>query len=336
MTLLIGFFLSAILTAIPPAIAILILWRLDHYEKEPLWLALGLFLWGALPSAILSIISQIALDIPISLVLSSATAQTFGGIVIAPLTEETIKGLILFAAFAFYRHEFDGVLDGILYGALVGFGFSFVEDILYLMGALGDKGWEGWGILLLIRVGLFSMNHSLFTACTGAGLGLARVSKETWKKISLPLAGWLLAMTLHGIHNTGAALAQATYGLLCIGATLIDWMGVGLILIVIVFALQAERRWLKQLEPEVTAGFLTPDEYAWASDLNLRSARGWKVLSRHGIGAWFAWSRYVQLLVDLAFKKNQLANAGDGADTARRIANLRERITQARDKLPTI
>ncbi|MBI5303814.1 MAG: PrsW family intramembrane metalloprotease [Chloroflexi bacterium] len=336
MTLLIGFVLSIVLISIPSAIAMFVLWRLDRYEKEPLWLVGILFVWGALPAVILSFISQVILAEPLNILFGKTLAHSLTGIFVAPLTEETIKGAIILVLFLVYRREFDGVMDGILYGAMVGFGFSFVEDVLYLLGALDEKGWMGWGTLYVLRVGLFLLNHSLFTACIGAGFGLARVSKELWKKFAFPIAGWLLAMTLHGIHNTGAALGAETYGLLCIGATLVDWIGILMMFGLIVIALREEKKWFKYLEPELQAGVITAEESEWARNLNARSTRGWRLLSRHGISGWLRWSRYVQMIVDLAYQNHLKQVDGESAATDRHIAALRQRITQAREKLPVV
>ena len=41
----------------------------------------------------------------------------------------------------FRRHELDGILDGIVYAGMVGIGFAFTENILYLASAyVGDDG----------------------------------------------------------------------------------------------------------------------------------------------------------------------------------------------------
>lgn len=335
---LLGFVLSVLATLIPSLIAIAILWWLDRYEKEPLWLLSVIFFWGAIPTVILALISQIVLDIPITAIFGKSILYSLTSMsVIAPLTEESFKSLIILIVFLVYRQEFDGVMDGILYGALVGFGFSVVEDVLYFMSSLfGEGGWAAWGTTVALRVGLYNLNHSLFTACVGVGFGLARNSREWWKKVLFPVAGWLAAMALHGIHNGGTVLAEQTYGLSCLGATLIDWMGVLAMLILIVVAVRQESRWFRELEQEVAWGVVTTDEVRLASSYKARFARGWKVLTRYGPFTWFRWSRFVQTVVDLAYKKHQKEAAGEGEKTDRLIQQLRERIAQMRARLPAI
>jgi RsiW-degrading membrane proteinase PrsW (M82 family) len=282
----------------------------------------------------MSLIFQVVLDLPLAAVLGpSILYEATGAGIVAPLTEETFKALIILAVFLFYPREFNGVMDGILYGALVGFGFSIVEDVFYFMGSLLEGGWASWATTVFLRVGLFNLNHSLFAACTGVGFGLARNSKETWKQLLFPTLGWVMAMALHGIHNFGAVLAESTSGVTCVLGSFVDWMGVLAMLILILVATRRERRWFQELAPEVAAGVVTPDEANIASQYKLRVQRGWQVLTSRGLGDWFKWSRYVQMIVDLAYQKHHKTAAGEGDRTDQAIADLRQRIARARAEL---
>jgi RsiW-degrading membrane proteinase PrsW (M82 family) len=338
MTFALGLVLSILATLIPSLVVIFILWWLDRYEKEPLWLLSIVFFWGAVPTVILSLVAQTVLDVPLAALLGHSVLYPLTNMsLVAPLTEETFKGLIILALFLFYRSEFDGVMDGILYGALVGFGFSVVEDTFYFMGSLlGEGGWAGWGTTVALRVGLYNLNHALFTACIGVGFGLARNSREKWKRLLFPVLGWLAAMTLHGIHNGGTVLAEATSGLSCVLLTFVDWMGAFGMLILILVAVQRERRWFEELVPEVQYGVITPDEYRLASEYRVRLAQGWRILTRYGPRVWLRWNRFVQMIVDLAYKKHQKKAAAEGVKTDELIADLRQRIAQVRLELPAM
>ncbi len=330
-----GLIASILAALVPSLIAIAILWWLDRYEKEPLWLLSIIFFWGAVPTVIMALVAQIILEIPITALFGESILYSLSNMsIIAPLTEETFKGLIILIIFMLYRREFDSVTDGILYGALVGFGFSVVEDVLYLMSSLMEGGWEGWGLTAAMRIGLYNLNHAMFTAFIGVGFGLARNSREWWKKLLFPLAGWLTAMTLHGIHNGGTVLAEMTSGLSCLILTMVDWMGVLVLLVLILISVQRESRWFEELLPEIQFGVLTTDEYRIASSYRARLARGWQILTRYGPLTWFRWSRFVQTIVDLAYKKHQKRVAGEGEKTDQLIINLRQRIAELRAHLP--
>jgi len=80
------------------------------------------------------------------------------------------KALVLFAIFFFWRDEFDGVTDGVIYAAMVGLGFAMTENIKYYGMAVAENNALG---VFIVR-GIFSpFAHPLFTGMTGVGLGLA-------------------------------------------------------------------------------------------------------------------------------------------------------------------
>jgi hypothetical protein len=227
-------------------------------------------------------------------------------------------------------------MDGILYGSLVGFGFAIVETVFYLMGSLMEGGWAEWGVVVALRVGLYTLNHSLFTACTGVGFGLARNRRETWRRWVYPFLGWLVAVLLHAVHNAGSVLAEPTEGASILFITAVDWLGVLGMLALILFSVRREKRWFVELDPEIKDGVITPEEAQLASSYRARVARGWQILRQHGLSATFRWSRFVQTVVDLAYKKHQKKAAREGAATDKRIAALRERIASLRAELPIV
>src|SRR3712207_3352311 len=147
------------------------LWRLDRYEREPLHLLAVTFLWGALPALIVAVLAELVLGRLGEDIFHPAQEATL----IAPLVEEPLKALALIALFLFMRHEFNGVLDGIVYGALIGFGFAMSENMLYYLANP-----EQLAPLWLLRSVLFGFNHAFFTSIVGIGLGLVRLDRRRW------------------------------------------------------------------------------------------------------------------------------------------------------------
>ncbi|MDY7040289.1 MAG: PrsW family glutamic-type intramembrane protease [Chloroflexota bacterium] len=334
MDIILGLILSFLATAIPALLYIAIIWWLDRYEREPIWLLTVTFLWGAVPAIILALIAQLILDYPFELLGPgiAASVGTYG--ITPPLTEETVKALAVLGIFLFYRQEFDNVLDGIVYGALVGFGFSVTEDLFAFLGTLFTEGWGAWGVTVLLRTGLYALNHSFFTACTGAALGYARLSRETWKKILVPVLGLGAAMIFHSLHNLGAVFAEQTVCLSLVVATLIDWGGVLVLLAIMLLTARQERMWIvTQLQGEVTSGLISPAEYALASAYMERFRTRWRALTQEGWQRWRQWGRFFGLITDLAFKKHQLQAAGEGVQTVRIIDRLRQQIADLRTQM---
>jgi RsiW-degrading membrane proteinase PrsW (M82 family) len=155
--------------------AFLIVYRLDLFEREPTQLLIAALLWGGIIAtslaaqangAWLSIMSKVA---PLDM-----TAQ-WGPAIVGPGVEETLKLMGVITLFLIVPAEFDGVMDGFVYGALVGLGFTVVEDVSYFIHAAvaiagaGDQMGPVVDTFLVRVVGGGLYGHVLFTGITGIG-----------------------------------------------------------------------------------------------------------------------------------------------------------------------
>lgn len=184
-----------------------ILW-LDRNEPEPLYLVTAAFVWGAVVATGYSLVFNTTFGIAASGYFQDAfIANQLTASISAPFAEELTKGTAVMFIFFLFRHEFDNVLDGMLYGALVGLGFAWLENILYYVQA-GQAARPGQVItdmaqLAYIR-GLLNgvSSHVSYTALTGMGFGLVRVSRQgILRWLFVPLF-WGLAMFAHFLWNT--------------------------------------------------------------------------------------------------------------------------------------
>lgn len=123
-------FIAAVLDAL---FFLSVVWQVDCYEEEPWRLVEQTFFCGALPAILLAVIGEVLLHGPARFLVGSAQARWFEAGFIAPIVEEVCKGAVLVTLFRRHREEFDGMLDGLLYGALVGLGFSMTENITYYL-----------------------------------------------------------------------------------------------------------------------------------------------------------------------------------------------------------
>lgn len=247
-----------------------LVWLADRYEREPYWLLLVAAAWGGIPAIFVSCFAEMTLGAPVKMALGAGFAEIVGSVMVAPPVEEVAKAVPILLIVLLYRHEFDDILDGMVYGAAVGIGFSFVEDALYFAGSLSDSGIAGGGVIFALRNVAFALNHSLFSAITGIGFGVARSSARGGPgRVLWPLAGLLVATSLHMAHNLLAQF-QAP-GL--IAALLLHWAG-GLGLLVLVPVLWGtERRWIvRRLGAEVREGFI-PAEALGALPFSGQSGR---------------------------------------------------------------
>jgi RsiW-degrading membrane proteinase PrsW (M82 family) len=225
------------------ALLLLLVWISDRYEREPLGLLILSAAWGAVPAVLLSCFMESFLAAPMGSLFGGEAAAVATTVVFAPVVEEGVKAMALLLLILFARAEFDDVLDGMVYGAAVGIGFSFVEDLLYFIGAVATGGLQTGFVVFLLRNLAFLLNHSLFTALTGIGFGLARVLyPRKALGAACALGGVTLAILLHALHN---ALGQFdTPGILL--AFAIHWASGFALLALVPLLWLFERKWVLQ------------------------------------------------------------------------------------------
>lgn len=297
-------FLSTLAGILPTLFYAALIYWVDRYEKEPWWLLAAVFLWGAVPSILVAFVFNRVLSIPFYLLAGEDGGDALAATFIAPLVEESIKGLVLLAIFFLWRHEIDSPLDGIIYGAMVGMGFAMVENIYYFLNVYGDGGIRAWEINIFVRSIIFGLNHALFSSMTGLGIALARMSARRFTQIFAPLAGWFLAMFLHFLHNFSLAFDN----LLCFVALITDWGGVWLTGVIILWALLQERQWIKKyLAEEVGQGALTRQQYEIACSSRQRARHGFNLLLSQGPRASLQAARFYYCCSELAYKKHHFS-----------------------------
>jgi RsiW-degrading membrane proteinase PrsW (M82 family) len=303
--IVLGIILSVFFGILPMAVLAAVLTLFDRYEREPPLLMLGVFLWGFFVAAGVSLILNTAFGISLFVVLGSEALANVGtAVVSAPIVEETIKGLAVLVVFIYFRQEFDSVLDGVIYGSLVGFGFAAAENINYIFTGFIDSGAEGLVLLVFVRVLLIPFLHATLTSFTGIGLAVGRLS-HGGLRIAAPVLGYLTAIALHGFHNLLAALGDP---LICLFGSLLDWLGfLGMFAFILVLVWREGKIMREQLSEEVRLGHLTQAQYESASSLRGQMAARWGALAG---GQWRQSARFYDLCGELAFKKLQLARLG--------------------------
>ncbi len=201
--------LLGMLLALVPLVGVLLAVRIaDRWEPEPRSLVILAVAWGAIAAVAISL----AVDLGITLVIGgdgSAARDVFSSVVQAPIVEEAAKGLGVFLIFALARRAFDGPVDGIVYGALVGAGFAFTENILYFATSLIEGGVAETTVTFFVRGILSPFAHVMFTAVTGYALGRAARSGAS-ASAAMPawLAGMAGAAVLHAVWNGSAVFAD--------------------------------------------------------------------------------------------------------------------------------
>ena len=265
MVALVGYFLAAlgpgasligmVLALIPLSGVLLAVRIVDRWEPEPRNLVIFAVAWGGIAAV------GIALGVDWLLAFALGARDTpadevISAVIQAPIVEEFGKGLGVLIIFATARRAFDGPVDGIVYGALIGAGFAFTENIQYF-GLSLDGGAAETTVTFFMRGILSPFAHVMFTSVTGFALGLAaRRGVRTGGAIGPWIVGMIGATVLHAIWNASAVLGDF-WGLYL---TLQVPLFVGFILGVIALRREESRLTRRRLGEYADAGWFTHQE----------------------------------------------------------------------------
>jgi RsiW-degrading membrane proteinase PrsW (M82 family) len=316
--MLVAAIISLIAAVVPTLVYVLLFYWADRFEREPrslLWIA---FIWGAIPAIIASMILEVVIGTPFVTQDNLLAVDLVEGAVVAPIVEEVVKALALLWLYFRRRSEFDGPLDGLIYGALVGFGFAMTENFLYFLGAFDEGGFFQLTIVIIMRSIIFGLNHAFYTSLTGIGLGFARSQRSRWARIGWFVLGLLSAIVVHSLHNLGASLAP--FGLVL--SLVIAACGLGVLILAVMLSWQHERRCVRSELSSEIGSLLT------AQEMDILTGR-WRHPARPR-----AHKERLALLAELALRSHRLRTLGAEREpkVAEEIEMLRRELTAT---LPT-
>jgi protease PrsW len=210
------FFIGVLLVAFAftmPLIFMVWIRNTARHDREPWRFVVRAFLWGAVFSVLIAI--------PFLLILAATLGQVrpltewlarriddpemialvIGAIIVAPLVEEAAKGLGVRAG----RPEMQRLLDGLVYGAAAGLGFSATENLLWGVLKLLETG-GATAPLVLIAVRSFSSSFLHASATATVGYGLAK----SWltQRAGAVLPFYFLAVVMHATFNSLSVLGE--------------------------------------------------------------------------------------------------------------------------------
>jgi len=290
---------GVVLAAVPAGPVIGCYLWLDRYEPEPrslLLLGLG---WGAFVATSAAIFLQ-AFD-----AFAFGPSEAIESVLVAPVTEEAAKGLFILLLLLYRRAELDGILDGIVYAGMVGIGFAFMENILYLSQAyVGTDGRTGGiedavGLFVLRGVGS-PFAHPFFTAFTGIGIGIAVTSRRAGPRFWGPVIGFAFAVAAHAAWNAallinGGSGAITAYLMLMVPA----------FVVMVSFAVWSRRQegvlLASALTDCVRLGYLDAAEVPWLTRIPARKAARLYAARTGGEGALDAMKSYQSEAIELGF-----------------------------------
>ncbi|HEY5835369.1 PrsW family intramembrane metalloprotease, partial [Streptomyces sp.] len=284
------------------------LW-LDHVAPSPWQNVVFAFSWGSCAATLVALFANEYGAKLLGSTFSASPTQTdeWGATFVAPLVEETAKGAAILLLFLFRRRHIESLVDGIVLSGLAATGFAFTENILYLGTAFSEDKALGEGVTVtaatfFVRVLMTPFAHPLFTAMTGLGFAIAATTRpgRRWRwRWFPPLAGWLLAMVLHGTWNGSAQFSPLGFLTVYVSVMIPVF---GLIVSLAFWARSNELRTIRATLPVyATAGWLTLPEPAALASMRIRSQARRTARRLYGEAAARAVRDYIGFATHLAF-----------------------------------
>ena len=288
----------------------LIVTELDFLEREPPALLALAFAWGGLVATAASIPASAALDDLIAKLGSPHLAADWGAALAAPTVEEIAKTLGVVAIVLVARAQVNSVLDGVVYGAMVGLGFQIVEDIVYSLGAvaLAGRGDQVEPVIatFLLRGFLSGVwSHTLFGALAGAGIGylVVRADRTLRTRLGVAMLAVLGAWASHVLWNSPLFRDGLGNGAVALLAVLI-FKGLPPLLLILLMVRSAHDReaeyYARQLADLDDPELITPAELIALQAGSRRAGARWHAQDRAGIRARKAVRRLQRAQAQLA------------------------------------
>jgi RsiW-degrading membrane proteinase PrsW (M82 family) len=313
-------FIAGFFSVIPMLFYLIIIWWMDRYDREPFWLVSLNFFWGATGAILFGIIGSMIMGLGISEFIyqfaSESDAGTLndlaGAVIVAPIVEESTKGIFLLIM-ALSRN-FDGPVDGAVYGGAIGLGFGMTENFLYFLSF--PTSYESLFVLIIIRTLFSAVLHCCTQAVFGAAIGFAKFRGFIAKFTVIPL-GLGIAVFMHFLWNLTVSFeSTALIGFVFMILTII------IIFIVFQFGVYHDGKIiLRELTDESNNGSIPREHLYYLPYTSRRYKRGWlkgKINHRE----------YVKTATKLALRKHQSRTIRSTAKNSylREIELLRNKI----------
>ena len=164
-----------------------LIYFLDEYDKEPLWLLALAFIFGAI---------NLHLDVDIleflfsSINVENNLLRVGEEALSVSITEELLKFLVVILIL-YPNKNFDEPFDGIVYAVFVGMGFATAENLAFVM--------QGSASLAILRMLSAVPAHFVFAVIMGYYLGKAKTEEKN--KFLYLILSLLIPIIFHGFYD---------------------------------------------------------------------------------------------------------------------------------------
>lgn len=334
-----GWALSWLLLLLYLVPVFVVVYLLDAYEREPLSLVFGALLWGAVAATSLAGLANRDWGLVVARLLGPDVAARWAAALTAPLVEETLKAVGVVLLYLIARSEINGVVDGFVYGAMVGLGFAVVENVFYFVGQFGGQpaGVLGGFFVRVLASGLYG--HVLYTGLTGMGIAwfVTRTDQRLARRLLVAGGLCLLAVLAHFLWNspllnllpTGEVTPLEQLVAIPLAAAIKGIPFLVLVVLLVGLARRQEGRWLEAAAAGELGGPALTAEDLYVLEQPRRRWRARRAMRRRaGRRAAALLRRLQRQQLSLAMLRTRL---GDNDDPD--LIGQRQRIAQTREAL---
>ncbi|MFR9724537.1 PrsW family intramembrane metalloprotease [Streptomyces sp. MS19] len=337
-----GFASGVALALLPLPFVAVVFTRLDAVAPKPARTLFFAFCWGACAATFTALVMNGVMWrwlTGASDTVAPAHDDLLRLTLVAPVVEEVGKGAVVLLLFLYRPVLFHGVLAGLVTAGLSATGFAFTENVLYLGSAVTQDRLAGATgmidstavVTFVVRVLVAPFAHPVFTALTGAAIGLAATLPPERRGLrwALPPLGLAAAIALHSVWNASTALS------------FLGFAAVYVLLMLPVFALlsrlalRERRRQLRSVRrtlPLYTeAGWLTEGEPDALGSLRSRARSRRLARRRHGPAGARAVADYQATAAALALLRERADQGVAGDDFPAHERDLLARLWRHRD-----
>ncbi|WP_182140772.1 MULTISPECIES: PrsW family intramembrane metalloprotease [unclassified Schaalia] len=296
-----------LIALLPLGIVAWVLSRSDALAPMPLRYLLFSAAWGAgVATAIAAAINTALFEDLIHYLGDVASAEVRAAVLVAPFSEEVLKGLGVVVILVVGRPYVVSLSNGVAVGGLAGAGFAFTENILYFAQAHAE-GTSSLGVTIFARAVMSPFVHPLATSLIGIGVAAALLGpKGIWSRCWRGGVGWIAAIFVHAAWN----------GLASRGIEWLVWyilLEVPLFIVWLIWILRRPKKELPRigqgLDPYVATGWLSTQELHMVCDAGGRKyARQWA--RKVGKPAPKALRGYMKNAGRLGLEQRQIENSG--------------------------
>ncbi len=305
--------ICAKLAGISFLIGLVLYFFIDRIHRTGFWLKLVCVLWGGAVSVYFSLMANTWVSEMLSMGPDDESAGTKAAIYAAPFVEEFAKATVLFLLAILLRRRLVSAIQVVTLAGLSAMSFAATENITYYLRVYvsaamiyGEDPSASLSQIFFQRGLLTWWGHPLFTTFTGIGVAIAIRNRSKWVRVVAPVAGYLVAATLHMLFN-GSSLFfgddtnASMLFLVIFGASFV----VGLVVRYVIH-LRSEGRLVGQrLNDFVREGWLEPRDPFVFSGLFRRSKLLFAAFLR-GPRTWLATLRLQRAMIELAYLRAQI------------------------------